>query len=391
MDAKALLKERQQMIDNVYNHKHNSRVMLGSNSYTWSILDAGFRLNEALYDYDKLEKVTREHHEKYGFDIYTDVQNRNPVRVTSLLGGGKTRIEDAKSSIWCEDRVLMDSSEYKEFAEDPKKFYYTKMFRRSMKEDVTLGELKVAFREWDMWREANSRRNQMLVNEYGCLLYFSAFPKVPYENVYQNYRGIKGMAMDLRRHRDEIKELLQVLYETESRPALLNALDNGSAGYFFAKGASAGGGHIAPITFAMLGHTLLNRKQFEDFYLPHFRPAIDECIKRGARLYIHVEGSALRFAEYFEDIPKGYILMHLEQDDPFEFRKRLPNIAIAGGMPSTLLKNGTKEECINYAKKLIDELGDGFVLDQDKMLSFHQDCNGDNLRAVNDFARNYLN
>ena len=61
MDAKAMLRERQQMLDNVFQHRHNPRVMLGSNSYTWSILDAGCRLNDALYDYDKLEKVTRLH------------------------------------------------------------------------------------------------------------------------------------------------------------------------------------------------------------------------------------------------------------------------------------------------------------------------------------------
>ena len=389
MDAKALLKERQEMITNVYNFDHNKRVMLGSNSYTWSILDAGYRLNEALYDYDKLEIVARQHHEKYGFDIYTDVQNRNPVRVTALLGGGKTHIDDVKESVYCDDRVLMQPDEYAEFAADTKKFYFTKAFRRSVKKDLTLGELKVAFREWDLWREANTRRNQMLINEYGALLYFCVFPKVPFENLYAQYRGIKGMSMDLRKHREEIIELLNVQYETESRPALLNALENGAGGYF-SKIEGGFNGYVAPITYALLGHTILNRKQFEDFYLPHFRPAIDECIKRGVRLYIHAEGSILRFAEYFEDIPKGYILMHLEQDDPIEFRKRLPNIAIAGGMPVTLLRNGTKEECVEYARRLINELGDGFVLDQDKMMSFRQDCTSENLAAVNDFARNYF-
>ena len=122
-------------------------------------------------------------------------------------------------------------------------------------------------------------------------------------------------------------------------------------------------------------------------YTPKMTPHLH--IEHNQQIYLFAEASILHFAEYFEEVPKGVLMIHLEQDDIFEFRKRLPNIAVAGGMPAVLLGHGTKEECVDYAKKLIDELGDGFVLCQNKMIAYRSDCTRENLMAVCDFARNY--
>ena len=387
-EAKKLLQERMDMMDNVFNFRHNKRVMLGSNSYTWSILDSGYRLNDALFDYKKLEQVTREHHERYGFDCYTDVQNRNCPRVTSLLGGGRSRVDDEKGSLYVLDQSYLEGDEYEEFGKDINQFYFSKIFRRYAKPDLTVGELKTAIREWDLWREGNTARNNMLVNEYGCLLYFRTFPDCPLEPLFGRMRGIKGLSIDLRKHKQQVKEFCQKYFQQVTIPMLTSAFEGGKGGYAGDQGTDWTG-FVAPVNLSFLSYTVLSMKQYEELYWPYTKYVIDECIKHNARIYVHAEGSMIRFAEFFEDVPKGLMMMHLEQDDPFEFRKRLPNIAIAGGMTSALLGNGTPEECVNYAHKLIDELGDGFVLDQDKMLSYKTDCRRENLLAVNEFARNY--
>ena len=106
---------------------------------------------------------------------------------------------------------------------------------------------------------------------------------------------------------------------------------------------------------------------------------------------IFTEGSILRFAEYFADYPKGLLTFHLEQDDPFEFRKALPNVAIMGGMTTDLLSNGTPEECVAYAKRLCDELGrdGGFIFSENKMLSYRNDAKPENMLAVCNFVNEY--
>jgi hypothetical protein len=60
-------------------------------------------------------------------------------------------------------------------------------------------------------------------------------------------------------------------------------------------------------------------------------------------------------------------------------------------MPVDLLYHGTKRENINYAKRLIDELAadGGFMFSQNKMVSYPNDCKAENLKAVNDFVREY--
>ena len=105
-------------------------------------------------------------------------------------------------------------------------------------------------------------------------------------------------------------------------------------------------------------------------------------------VYCFVEASMLRFADHFRDVPNGTIAIFSENDDIFEVREKLPNCAVVGGIPCNLLKNGTKEENIDHVKKVIDALGDhGLTLSQDKMVSFAQDFDRDNMLAVMEYVR----
>jgi uroporphyrinogen-III decarboxylase len=141
----------------------------------------------------------------------------------------------------------------------------------------------------------------------------------------------------------------------------------------------------------MLAHNVMNKKQFERFYWPHMKELLDAYAEKGMNVRIFTEGSILRFAEYFKDYPKGTLTFHIEQDDPFQFREALPNVAIMGGMTTDLLSNGTPDECVAYAKRLCDELGKdgGFIFSEGKMLSYRNDAKRENMKAVCDFVSSY--
>ncbi len=66
-DTLALLKERAQLFDNVYNFKNNPHVPLGCNVWSWQVLDCGYKQSEALENYETAEKINREFHERYQF------------------------------------------------------------------------------------------------------------------------------------------------------------------------------------------------------------------------------------------------------------------------------------------------------------------------------------
>jgi uroporphyrinogen-III decarboxylase len=148
-------------------------------------------------------------------------------------------------------------------------------------------------------------------------------------------------------------------------------------------------GYIAPIQIGMLAHSILNEKQFEELYWPYMKKAIDFCAEKNIRILLYCEAEVLRLAEFLQEIPKGLAILQHEKDDIFELRKRLPNMALMGGMPLDVLGNASPKECVDHAKKLIDTLGDGFVLCQNKMGCTKNDINRENLLAVNEFALNY--
>ena len=69
-------------------------------------------------------------------------------------------------------------------------------------------------------------------------------------------------------------------------------------------------------------------------------------------------------------------------------RKAFPNCCVIGGMTSKLLSQGTKEECVDRVKYLVDELGPkGFILGQDKMMSYRVDAKPENVLAVCEYMQ----
>ncbi|MDR2053113.1 MAG: hypothetical protein LBP80_06845 [Treponema sp.] len=377
MDAKAMLKERTELFDNAINFRKNKRVPLVSNFFTWKILDAGYKLSEALYDYGIMEKVNDEFHRRYQFDAYFDLGTRNPMRVMDALGAGFHKIDPTDEAIVVDDHHIMERDDYRELASNPMGFYWAKAFKRYCKPGITMGEMENAVKEFIAFGQYAGKITNKYINEYGAMLLATNYIFIPFEQLFNALRGIRELALDIRKCKAQMKETMDTMFVNECEPVLKRAVDADYAGF------------VAPLTIAFLGHSLLSADQFGELYWPYFKKVLDVAIRHKKPIFCFCESTMLRFAEFFQDVPKGVLLIHLEQDDIFEIRKKLPNIALAGGMPTDLLGHGTKEQCVDYAKKLIDTLGDGFVLSQDKMMSYRNDAKRENLLAVNEFARTY--
>jgi hypothetical protein len=380
MDAKAMLKERTELFDNAFQFKRNKRVPLCANFWTWKILDAGYTLNDALYDYDIMEKVDDEFHQRYQFDAHIDIGPRPPMRVMGPLGGGFRRIDPAGETVFVDDHHIMEREEYMELAKKPMEFYWTKAFKRYCRPGITMGEIETAIKEFEAYGKYISKATDKYINQYGVMmmsLVTNLGLSFPFEALFNILRGIKEVSLDIRKCKSQMKEAMDAMFATECEPIINSAMKVDYTGY------------VTPLYIAFLGHSLLSVDQFGELYWPYLKKILDTAEEHKKPIYCFCESTMLRFVEFFQDVPKGVLLIHLEQDDIFEIRKRLPNIALAGGMPTDLLGHGTKEQCVDYAKKLIDTLGDGFVLSQDKMISYRNDAKRENLLAVNEFARNY--
>jgi hypothetical protein len=377
MDSKELLQERAELFANAISFKRNKRVPLFSNFFSWKYLDAGYKLSEALHNYDILEKTNNEFHQRYQFDAYMDLGTRNTMLITDAMGGGFHKIDETDEALVVDDHHIMERDEYKELAKNPLGFYWTKALKRSCKPDITMGEFENVIKEFVRFSEYAAKMTNKYVNEYGAMLFAKNTYPCPVENLFNILRGIKELSLDIRKCKTEMKECMDILFSVECEPVIKLSMEEDYTGY------------VSPINIGLLAHSILSVDQFGELYWPYLKKLIDAAIAYKRPVSIYSESTILRFAEYFQDIPKGVLFIHLEQDNIFEVRKKLPNIALLGGMPSELLGLGTKEQCVDYAKKLIDELGDGFILSQNKMMSFRNDAKQENVIAVNEFARSY--
>lgn len=374
MDNEKLFNERKNLFRDTIAFKKTARVPLMSNVTTWKIFDEGIDFGAAITDYNIMENLERNFFKRYQFDSSESPGFFLPKGITDALGA-TTRTVDVESGVVnAKDHKLMEEDEYVEFAKDPSKFKWEKAFKR-FAPNLTQTQFKNGIIAFLQLLEFNAKDVEMLKTECGVPLP-PMLQLLPYEHIFNTYRGIKGMSMDLRRRPDEMANLLDILYEPTVSQTLNDAVSGANADC------------VGDLHIGCIGHSILNPKQFERFYWKYLQKELELLKAANKVMILYSEGSMLRFADYFQELPKGLLLLQVEMDNIFEVRKRLPNIALAGGMTTDLLGKGTVQQCIDYTKKLVAELGEGYVMSQNKMVAFRNDCKRETLLAVNDYLRN---
>lgn len=364
--------------------QNKDRVINCSNLWAWMVYDSEFSLNEAARDYDKRLKLVTDNYERYQFDIYSDFWTRNPARVTDALGGGNFILVDKPFNVIIDDYNYWEGVEDYKALLDYNNFLWTKLIPRKLKSllgDDVIERLKKADKELVTYRQYNKKISDLMRDKYStmCLFAGDTVFTAPYlECLYIDLMGLKGVSMEMRRHPEEMKELLDAFGAYN-----FNILSR-------EKGSDPN--KPADATFCGIAQTFLSPKQFEKFYLPYMKQIFDYAGEYEKVIYCFWEGENARFYDYILDMPKGTSINYFEKDDLFEAKKKFGSkAAIAGGMPADMLYKSTSKECVDYAKKLIDELAydGGYMFGADKMITYPHDCKRENLQAVCDFVNNY--
>jgi hypothetical protein len=378
------MQERIQIIRDAVSFKKTARIPTISNYWTYMSLDAGHKLSEALYDYGMLHDDIIRFHKKYSFDAYHYLGARNPFRVTDAVDGNKYTIDDERGAFNIDDYEVMREDEYRLFAEDPFKFLWSVAVPRKCKALSRPGSFEAvqkAVAEYDEYNAFVGKTAVRMLEEFHVPQTAQGFFSAPFEMCFNFLRGIKGLSIDMRRRPEELDIGLEAVAKFtnvwEASTAALQAPQPENAVF---------GG----LTY-LLGHSICSPKQFEKYFWPLLKHWADLCAKTGKKLLIFSEAQMLSFADFFQDLPKGAVCIQMEQDDVFEARKRLPNIAICGGMTAVSLGQKTKAECIELAKRLVNEVGQdgGFIMAQNKMMTYANDAKPENILAVQEFCATY--
>ena len=371
-------KDRVQLFRDAINFKHTVKAPHLAQFYTWKIHDSEFSFKEALYDGKKMTKLVCDFVERYDFDAHADLGTRNPMKLAEGMGEGSCYIFDPDSEgINVVDMVFMDPEDYKLCAQDVDKFFM-ELFKRKYPHGDSLKVLN-SMNELIAFGQYSTKIAETVAKKYDRPLLFSMFAAflMPIETFNSSGRGIKGISIDMRRHADDLLAATNALFDARTKYQIQAVVDGDTTGFA-----------IDAYT-ALLAYAVMTPVQFEKFYWVHLKQYVDAMKECGKQLYFYCESSMLRFKDFFADYDKGIICIHPETDTVYEVREALSNAAVAGGMPTYTLGRGTPEKCVETAKQLIDTMGDGYIFSQDKMISFKNDCNRENLLAVCDFVKNY--
>ncbi len=381
------LHERASLFKATTRKERVERVPHLANLFSWKFYDAGLKMSEALFDYRKIEQAVRHCLETYEFDLLGETGERNPVIVSSILGASEYQINDEKNAINVVDQCFMDYEEYPLLIKDPIGFLWSTLLPRKCKklQDKDNSDVFRAFmREYDRNNEEYGIRAAMVSGEFQIPDFMDYMSPIGvfdsgFEILFNFFRGIRGLSLDMRKNPELLKEVINALESTFLDPSL-EAADG-----YMTKGSNP---DVCYDTYTlMLAHTIMNPKQFERFYWPYLKKACEYAEKFDKTGYFFIEGSFARFYDFFNDMPKNRFALHSEQDDIF-VTKRSVHETVVGGMPVELLGYATPEECVDYAKKLIDGLSYdyGYVFSENKMVSFASDCRTENFKAVCDYV-----
>ncbi|NLN97290.1 MAG: hypothetical protein GX127_02660 [Eubacteriaceae bacterium] len=390
MSMEALKRERIQLFkDAIIGDKKPERIPIFSNMWSWKILDAGYKLSEALNDYEILKKSLRHFYENYPADICHETGWRNPIQVTESMGNNAYIINDDQNSISIKDQCYMKPEDYDALISNPKKFLWETFLPRKfkyLKGSDSSDALRVGIQNYAKFGQFMGEVAQ-INEEFGIPDFFDPNGAIlhwanGFEILFNMLRGIRGLSYDIRRNPDKVLAAIEAIDEVFAKPIMERT-----------KGTPKGTNMNCSVDInpVLLAHTILSPKQFEKFYWPHFEKMIDYVTEEDKIVYIFAEGDSERFYDFFRQFPENRFALLVEQNDIFKMKKELPNLTVSGGMPVDLLGKATPKDCTDYAKKLIDELGyDGrYIFSEGKMISFPNDATRENLKATYEFVRDY--
>lgn len=362
------------------------RIPFNADMYTWMFLDAGYTAAEASRNYDIIETCMERFIRLYDPDQLNAGSSgfRNTFLVMDSLGGVKEYNSGASENL---NAVIEDVLLPEDYDLVLKNGFNHTLWEKALfkkypqAKNYTPKQMAEAARTMLDLNTARAGIEARITQKYGTV--FDSVPRFypGYEYFFKYLRGIKGCSLDLRRCKDKVYEVSAELDKINLENAL-NILSR-----------SEGPDMNQPydIMISMLGQTILNQKQFEKIWVPPMDKLLSYCEEHGKQVFIFAEGSWERFGEYFNQFKKGVVHMIVEQDDPYEIRKKYPNIGIIGGLSTDIMSRGSTKECVEMAKRAVDELGaeGGLVLSPNKMISYANDMNPDNLKAVSEFVHTY--
>lgn len=383
MKSKELLSKRVQLFRDSANFSNPERIPHFANVVTWKVFDAGYKLSDAMTDFDIMRDCVIKFLDKYTVDGLMDTGIRNQFNVTEAFSPISYYYYD-DNAVGIRDHAHCTVDTLKDYIENPEKYIWENILPEKFGETWSQIDKTIWKKTFDEYMKYIKYILSIssVTKEYAIP---SLAPNNPMtgtinfavEELEANLLGIQQLSVAMRRNKSELLDFIEKWDSNKIGSMIDKVMASKGPNYKYCFDASV----------LMLAHNLMSTKQFEEFYLPSLSKLLNAYESKRMNARIFTEGSISRFCDYFADYSKGTLTFHIENDDPYKLRQNLPNVAIMGGLDTDLLYRGTPESCIDKIKELADKLASngGFILSEGKMLSYRNDAKSENYKAVCDF------
>lgn len=381
---------REQRTDNLLkavNRQEGDYVPVLANPGTGIVGYSGMTLRQAMESEDKfVTAMTKIFDDLYCDTTVTPAPTATP-NCKDIMGFAQFQIGPDDTTIEHVQRIYMEGTEYPELCADFNGFIKDILLPRKypflFSDDIDSVKSKIKAVQDDfmyVYFTLCGALSGVYADKYQLADFgddsFSVNPGYPALDVlFDTLRGFKGTMLDLRRHYDDVKRAVDVIWNERMAP-----LYEADIPFSYPFGQQVP--HIP---------AYLNPKQFGELYWPQEKKILEKMAAAGNKMAVILEGRWSHVLDYLLDAPKDSMILMVDDDDIFEVNKRVGHHQIiAGGAKIVDLKMKSKDQCIDYAKRVIDEIapGGGFIFTTDKIWNSPTDiC--PNLFEVYNFAHEY--
>lgn len=373
---------KQQRFNTAFNGQTPDIVPVFSMVDTFVLAQAHCTIEEAwVKDKNKCIQAFRNYNDQVYSDAVWGTGNTTPFRMLELFGNSLYCITGETVQTKGSAGAVMKDDEYAALIADPKGFLYDTIIPRKYEvcsgDADTLGPIfKNAIFRLFQWIMHETQCKRGIEKKVGLPIAVNAYNFLAPDFMLDFLRDFVGISKDIRRRPDELYAACEAIY-----PMIMELTEISG---------KADPNRVVHIPLHL--PTYMRPKDFEKLYLPWMIRAINDLNAKGYRLMFFCERDWTAYASLLNALPAGPNGYIFECGDLKLLRETIRGKGcFMGGMRTELLKYGTKDECIDEAKRCLDDYAPGgaYIFTTDKFLLCGDDAKIENLAAVHEYVHTH--
>ncbi|MFZ7132421.1 MAG: uroporphyrinogen decarboxylase family protein [Eubacteriales bacterium] len=346
----------------------------------WAQQVTGISIRDSYLKNPMLEvEAFKKIYERVYVDVSYGTGNLIPLKMMSNFGEGIYQVTEAGVQIKGSHGATMNDFEYSELIENPKAYIMEKVLPRKypilkQNQDIVAKTWKKSMFDFLAWTNYEKKAFKVIEEKLGVPVVTKGATFLPPDILLDFLRDFVGTTGDIRRRPQEFIDACDALF-----PMMFG----------LAQASNPKPDKSTMVFIPLHLPTYLKPKDFEKFYFPSMKKMTTELLNSGRRVMYYMENDWLPYLDLLQDLPDGDIFGMFEGGNLKTIKDKIGNkFCIGGGMPVNILKHGTVSECVDVAKKCLDELapGGGYIFGLDMNLLNKDDAKIENLAAVCEYV-----